>query len=76
MLHKKYWITGLLLLVFSISKLYAQDKLVLTLDGSVELAFKNNPSYQIALKEVQKAKASIFTVRPPLPIRPLSRSFR
>ena len=46
-----------IILVFT-GILSAQDKVVLTLEGSMELAFKNNPSYQIALKEVKKAKAS------------------
>ncbi|MBN1480490.1 TolC family protein [candidate division KSB1 bacterium] len=58
MLRKKYWILGILLL-FPVSSLWSQDKLLLTLEGSVDLAFQNNPSYQIALKEVQKARASV-----------------
>jgi outer membrane protein len=58
MKHLTHWIIGILVL-FSISNLLAQDKLVLTLDGSMELAFKNNPRYQIALREVKKANASI-----------------
>lgn len=58
MLRQKYWIIGTLLL-FSISNLFSQDRLKLTLEGSVDLAFKNNPSYQIAMKEVQKARASV-----------------
>ncbi|MBN1466280.1 TolC family protein [candidate division KSB1 bacterium] len=53
------WLTALLFSAVIVANLPAQDKLVLTLDGSVELAFKNNPSYQIALKEVDKAKASV-----------------
>ena len=59
MIHKTNWITSMLLVMLLISSSFAQEKLVLTLDGSVELAFKNNPSYQIALKEVKKAKASV-----------------
>lgn len=58
MKHITHWIIGTLVL-FSISNAWAQDTLVLTLEGSVELAFRNNPSYQTALKEVKKAKASV-----------------
>ncbi len=58
MRFKTYWIMGLIVL-FSLSSLMAQDKLVLTLEGSVELAFQNNPSYQKAIKEVKKADASV-----------------
>ncbi|MBN1558958.1 TolC family protein [candidate division KSB1 bacterium] len=53
------WLTAMLFLALIAANLPAQEKLVLTLDGSVELAFRNNPSYQIALKEVDKAKASV-----------------
>lgn len=59
MKHRTNWMIGMILTIASLSNLFAQEKLVLTLDGSVELAFKNNPSYQIALKEVTKAKASV-----------------
>ncbi len=58
MLQKKIGIFGIVSL-FLISTLNAQDKMTLTLDRSVELAFENNPSYQIARKEVKKAKASV-----------------
>ncbi len=55
---KTNWIAGLLVL-FSFSYVSAQDKLVLTLDGSLELAYRNNPTYQMREKELQKAKASV-----------------
>lgn len=59
MLQKINRIAALIFTIFLISGLNAQEKMVLTLEGSVELAFQNNPSYQIAMKEVQKAKASV-----------------
>lgn len=46
-------------LMILLSELYAQDKLILTVEGSVELAMKNNPGYQMAKKELSKAKASV-----------------
>jgi outer membrane protein TolC len=58
MKHNTIRIAGLLILL-SLSSLIAQDKLVLTLDGSLELAYKNNPSLQMMEKELAKAKASV-----------------
>ncbi len=58
MLRKHQWIFLLFfILVFAAAE--AQDKITLTLQGSMELAFKNNPGYQMARKEVEKAKASV-----------------
>lgn len=56
--YKTNWIVGLIILI-SMSSLFAQDKLVLTLEGSLELAYENNPTYQMKEKELQKAKASV-----------------
>ena len=51
-----YLMVGILLIpTISIS----QEKLVLTLDQSVELAFKHNPEIKMAEKEVAKAKADV-----------------
>ncbi len=55
-----YLRTLCLLLVLMIAGMAgAQEKVVLTLQGSMELAFQNNPSYQMAQKELKKAKASV-----------------
>lgn len=59
-MHKKQlWIFSLALLFLWTGIVLAQEKIILTLDGSMELALKNNPAYQMALKEVQKSKASV-----------------
>ena len=58
MKHTTTWIAGILVLL-SISSLVAQDNLVLTLEGSLELAYKNNPTLQMKEKELAKAKASV-----------------
>ena len=39
---------------------FSQDKLVLTLEKSVELALENNPGLKMAEKELAKAKAGIW----------------
>jgi len=59
MQKKLPWIPfiGVLILLTGLGA--SQDKVILTLDGSMELALKNNPSYQTALKQVQKSKASV-----------------
>ncbi len=59
-MSRKYpWILSLLFILSFAVFAAAQDKVILTLEGSMELAFKNNPGYQMALKEVEKAKASV-----------------
>ena len=58
MKHNTKWIAGILVLL-SISSLVAQDNLVLTLEGSLELAYRNNPTLQMKEKELAKAKASV-----------------
>jgi len=59
-MHKKQpWILVLGILILMTGMVISQEKIILTLDGCMELALKNNPAYQMALKEVQKSKASI-----------------
>ncbi len=52
-------LTSFLLTLLFTTLLFAEEPMVLTIERSVELALANNPSYQMKLKEVQKAKASV-----------------
>jgi len=56
---KNIFITGILVVLFSFNA-FAQDVKVLSLEGSVELALKNNPEIKMAEKELAKAKASVW----------------
>ncbi len=49
-----------LMMAFWVSGSLAQDVLTLSLDQSVSMAFENNPEYQMAQKEVAKARASVW----------------
>lgn len=49
-----------LMMAFWVSGTLAQDVLTLSLDQSVSLAFENNPEYQMAQKEVAKARAGVW----------------
>ena len=54
-------ITALILFSISFSSLtFAQEKMVLTLEKSVDIALERNPEFQASKKEVAKAQASIW----------------
>ncbi|MBN2031380.1 TolC family protein [bacterium] len=58
-LLKKNRIVIILILVFPLL-LFSQEKIVLTLEESIQTALENNPSIQMAEKELAKAKAGIW----------------
>ncbi len=49
-----------LIIILSGFKIFAQETKTLTLEGSVELALKNNPEIKMAEKELAKAKAGVW----------------
>lgn len=55
-------IIGYFLMILFLEQAFAQspDKLVLSIDQSVDIALENNPEVQIAEKELSKARASIW----------------
>jgi len=55
----KILIIGILVLL-SVFSVFAQETKTLTLEGSVELALKNNPEIKMAEKELAKAKAGVW----------------
>lgn len=57
-LHKSIF-TFLLTVTFLSVSLFAQEKLTLTIERSVELALEQNPQLRIAEKELAKAKAGV-----------------
>ncbi len=54
----KLW-TILLIVVLTALSSFSQDKLVLTLEKSIETALQNNPEIKMAEKELSKAKAGV-----------------
>lgn len=52
-------LTLLMLIPFAAAGLFAQDKLTLTLDQTVELALAQNPELRIAEKELARANAGV-----------------
>jgi len=58
MLKRMIMLIFLFFLFYNPTPLWSQER-ELTLEQSVEIAFENNPTFQKALKEVQKAKAGV-----------------
>lgn len=56
----KNWILLVAMIVAIASNLYSQERIVLTLEKSLDLAFENNPDLKKAEKEVAKARASVW----------------
>ncbi len=56
---KKDKIVTILILVFPLL-LFSQEKIILTLEESIQTALENNPSIQMAEKELAKSKAGIW----------------
>ena len=59
MQKKQLWSFTTAIFIFVAGIVLSQDKVILTLDGIMELVLKNNPTYQMALKEVNKSRASV-----------------
>ncbi len=59
-LHKIRSVIIFILLCSLPSFLFPQDKVVLTLEESIDLALENNPAIQIAEKELAKARVGIW----------------
>ncbi|MDZ7722048.1 MAG: TolC family protein [candidate division KSB1 bacterium] len=57
---KRLMYTGLCIIFLISVSLQAQEPMVLTLDKSVSIALENNPGYQSAEKQVQKAEAGVW----------------
>lgn len=59
MLIKRSILSLLMLILFTVAGLLAQDKLTLTLEQTVELALVQNPQLRIAEKELRRASAGV-----------------
>ena len=58
-MRKYNLITVSIIMLLITGSLFAQDRLILTIDKSIELALEQNPEVQIAEKNVKKAGAGI-----------------
>ncbi len=58
-MRKYHLITVSIIMLLITGSLFAQDRLILTIDKSIELALEKNPEVRIAEKNVKKAGASI-----------------
>jgi len=58
--RQNYVCLSILILILIPFSIPAQEKMVLDLEKSVDLALKNNPNIKMAEKEVSKARAGIW----------------
>lgn len=60
MIHRLKPGISILILFLILFKAYAQQQLTLTLESSIDLALRQNPDYQIAKKQVDKAASDVW----------------